>query len=435
MNYQQTIEYLYSRLPMFSKVGASALKNDLLNIRLLCGVLGHPESRFPTVHIAGTNGKGSTSHMLSAIFQSAGYKTGLYTSPHLHDFRERIRINGEMIPEERVVTFTAGIQQHIETIEPSFFEVTVAMAFEWFAEEEVDIAIIETGLGGRLDSTNIISPLLSIITNISLDHTLILGDTPELIAREKAGIIKPDTPVVISETQQGPEMVFRETADLHNAPILFADQHYRITHSHPGPEILTVTVAAANHTSGKDTLATTYQLDLPGHYQEKNLLGVLAGVNILRQEGYQLTDEAVQKGLSNVKRLTGLGGRWEVINQHPYTVLDVGHNEAGIRAILEQLKLVSFEKLHIVTGFVKDKDVPAALRLLPPNATYYFTRAQIPRALDETELLAMARQEGLQGTSFKDVPSAFDAAKKAAGENDMILVCGSCFIVGDMPQG
>ncbi len=247
------------------------------------------------------------------------------------------------------------------------------MAFQWFAEEEIDIAIIETGLGGRLDSTNIISPLLSIITNISLDHTHILGDTPELIAREKAGIIKPDTPVVISEMQAGPEGVFREVADLHNAPILFADQQYRILHSHPGPETLTVTVASKS--GGPEA---TYRLDLPGHYQEKNLLGVLAGVNILRQEGYKLTQEAVEKGLANVKRLTGLGGRWEVIGREPYTVLDVGHNEAGIRAILEQLALVKYNKLHIVTGFVKDKDVPAALRLLPSNATYYFTRAQIP---------------------------------------------------------
>lgn len=429
MNYQQTIEYLYSRLPMFSKVGASALKNDLLNIRLLCGVLGHPEIRFPAVHIAGTNGKGSTSHMLSAIFQSAGYKTGLYTSPHLHDFRERIRIDGNMIPEARVVTFTQEIRQHIETIEPSFFEVTVAMAFQWFADEGVDIAIIETGLGGRLDSTNIISPLLSIITNISLDHTLILGDTPELIAREKAGIIKPDTPVVISETQSGPDTVFREMADLHNAPILFADRQYTIVHSDPGPEVLTVTV-----TSNAGEPEATYRLDLPGHYQEKNLLGVLAGVNILRQEGYKLTQEAVETGLANVKSLTGLGGRWEVINRQPYTVLDVGHNEAGIRAILDQLALVTYEKLHIVTGFVKDKDVPAALRLLPTNATYYFTRARIPRALDEMELLAMAGEEGLQGDAYPSVPAAFEAAKAAAGEKDMILVCGSCFIVGDLPQ-
>lgn len=430
MNYQQTIEYLFSRLPMFSKVGDSALKNDLLNIRLLCSVLGHPEDRFPSVHIAGTNGKGSTSHMLSAIFQSAGYKTGLYTSPHLHDFRERIRINGEMIPEARVVSFTAEMKQHMETIEPSFFELTVAMAFQWFAEEGIDIAIIETGLGGRLDSTNIISPLLSIITNISLDHTHLLGNTPELIAREKAGIIKPDTPVVISETQAGPEGVFREVADLHNAPILFADQQYAITHREPGPDVLTVTVA-----SNAGEPEATYRLDLPGHYQEKNLLGVLAGVNILRQEGYKLTQEIVENGLANVKRLTGLGGRWEVVGHHPYTVLDVGHNEAGIRAILEQLALVTYDKLHIVTGFVKDKDVPAALRLLPSNARYYFTRAQIPRALDETELLEMASKEGLHGNAYPNVPAAFEAAQAVAGKDDMILVCGSCFIVGDVPQG
>ncbi|RPD43204.1 bifunctional folylpolyglutamate synthase/dihydrofolate synthase [Chitinophaga barathri] len=428
MNYQQTIEFLYSQLPMFSKVGASALKNDLLNIRELCGILGHPEQKFPTVHIAGTNGKGSTSHMLSAILQQAGYKTGLYTSPHLHDFRERIKIDGEMIPQDEVVRFTERMKGNIATIQPSFFELTVAMAFEYFAQQKVDIAIIETGLGGRLDSTNIITPLLSLITNISYDHMNILGDTLQQIAFEKAGIIKPDTPVVISETQPESIRVFRDTADLRNAPIRFADQEYRIIHRQPGPDTLHLTV---EYIPTADV--ELYVLDLPGHYQEKNLVGVLAAMEILQLKGFPVPQAVISAALSNVKRLTGLGGRWEVISQAPYTVLDVGHNEAGIHAIMEQLALESFRRLHIVTGFVKDKDVMAALKQLPPDAIYYFTKAQIPRAMHETDLLKLAGEAGLKGLSYPDVPAAYAAALAAAGKEDMILVCGSVFIVGDMP--
>lgn len=428
MNYQQTIEYLYSQLPMFSKVGAAAFKNDLLNIRELCGILDHPEQKFPSIHIAGTNGKGSTSHMLSAILQQAGYKTGLYTSPHLHDFRERIRVNGEMIPEENVVRFTERMMPGIATIQPSFFELTVAMAFEFFAEQEIDIAVIETGLGGRLDSTNIISPLLSLITNISYDHMNILGDSLQQIAFEKAGIIKPDTPVVISETQPESVRVFRDAADKRNAPIRFADQEYRVIHRQPGADALHLSV---EYIPTGDV--EPYVLDLPGHYQEKNLIGVLAAMEILQLKGFPVPQETIRAALSHVKRLTGLGGRWEVIAQHPYTVLDVGHNEAGIRAIMEQLALVSYKALHIVTGFVKDKDVLSALRQLPPEATYYFTKAQIPRAMQENDLLKLAGEAGLQGTAYPDVPSAYAAAKARAEKDDMILVCGSVFIVGEMP--
>ncbi|WP_346320238.1 folylpolyglutamate synthase/dihydrofolate synthase family protein [Chitinophaga sp. YIM B06452] len=428
MNYQQTIEFLYSQLPMFSKVGASALKNDLLNIRELCGILDHPEQKFPSVHIAGTNGKGSTSHMLSAILQQAGYKTGLYTSPHLHDFRERIKVNGEMIPEEEVVRFTEQMKGHIETIQPSFFELTVAMAFEYFAQQKVDIAIIETGLGGRLDSTNIISPLLSVITNISYDHMNILGDTLQQIAFEKAGIIKPDTPVVISETQPESMRVFQEAADKRNAPIRFADKEYRIIYRQPAADTLHLSV---EYIPTADV--EPYLLDLPGHYQEKNLIGVLAAMEVLQLKGFPVPQEMIRAALANVKRLTGLGGRWEVIATKPYTVLDVGHNEAGIRAIMEQLALVSYRKLHIVTGFVKDKDVAASLRQLPQDATYYFTKAQIPRAMHETDLLKLAGEAGLSGLSYPDVPTAYAAAQAAAADEDMILVCGSVFIVGDMP--
>lgn len=428
MNYQQTIDYLYGQLPMFSKVGASALKNDLLNIRELCGILDHPETKFPSVHIAGTNGKGSTSHMLSAIFQQAGYKTGLYTSPHLHDFRERIRVNGEMMPEEDVIQFVQRMQSSMDTIRPSFFEVTVAMAFEYFAQQQVDIAIVETGLGGRLDSTNIITPILSLITNISYDHMNILGDTLPLIAAEKAGIIKPDVPVVISETQEEVVQVFKETADLRHSPIRFADQDWRITAHEPSTTLLKITV--------EDVLnKTSYPLvlDLPGHYQEKNILGVLSAVQILQQAGWKISTADLTAALSNVKQLTGLGGRWEVVKEHPYTVLDVGHNEAGIRAILEQLTLVSYKRLHIVIGFVKDKDVEAALKQLPADAIYYFTKAQIPRAMQETDLLQIAHAVGLQGNAYADVPAAYKAAQEQAAQDDMVLVCGSVFIVGEVP--
>lgn len=429
MNYQQTIDYLYGKLPMFSKVGASALKNDLLNIRELCGILNHPENKYPTVHIAGTNGKGSTSHMLSAILQQAGYKTGLYTSPHLHDFRERIRVNGVMMPEEDVIQFVQRMQPSLELIQPSFFEVTVAMAFEHFAQQQVDIAIIETGLGGRLDSTNIITPILSLITNISYDHTNILGDTLPLIAAEKAGIIKPDVPVVISETQEEVTHVFRETADLRQSPIRFADQDWHIAAHEPGATFLKLTVK--DRSSG---ISYPLVLDLPGHYQGKNILGVLSAVQILQQAGWKISTEDLTAALSKVKQLTGLGGRWEVVKEHPYTVLDVGHNEAGIRAILEQLALAQYKRLHIVIGFVKDKDVTAALKQLPVDAIYYFTKAQIPRAMQETDLIQIAHAVGLQGTAYPDVPAAYKAAQEQAAPDDMVLVCGSVFIVGEVPR-
>lgn len=422
MNYAQTIEYLYEQLPMFSKVGASALKTGLDNIERLCGLLGHPEKKFRSIHIAGTNGKGSTSHMLSAILQTAGYKTGLYTSPHLHDFRERIRINGEMITEEAVVRFVERLQPHLQKIQPSFFEITVAMAFEYFAEKQVDIAVVETGLGGRLDSTNIITPVLSLITNISFDHMQILGDTLQKIAVEKAGIIKQEIPVVISETQRATASVFLDTAKEKNAPVIFADQVKQVTAHTPEVEHLRLRVNE-----------TEYLLDLPGRYQEKNLLGVLAAVDILNESGYQLSEAQVKEALAKVKKLTGLHGRWEVVNHAPYTVLDVGHNEAGISAILGQLAHVTYKRLHIVTGFVKDKDVTAALRQLPADAEYYFTKAQIPRAMDEQQLLVLAGGAGLKGKAYANVPSAYRAAQAAANKEDMILVCGSVFIVGEVP--
>ncbi|UYQ94749.1 bifunctional folylpolyglutamate synthase/dihydrofolate synthase [Chitinophaga horti] len=427
MNYEQTIEYLYSQLPMFTRVGASAYKEDLDNTLALAEVLDQPQRKFKSIHIAGTNGKGSVSHMLAAVLQQAGYKTGLYTSPHLKDFRERIRINGVPCREDFVISFTERMRESITSIEPSFFELTMMMAFEYFATEQVDVAVIETGLGGRLDSTNIILPELSVITNISFDHMHILGDTLPKIAFEKAGIIKPGVPVVIGETQPEVKHVFEETAARHHSAIHFADQEWRITDRQPDVEALTLTIL-----EDADPEARTYTLDLTGHYQEKNLLSVLSAVRILRSQGWRLSEQAVHTALAAVKRLTGIRGRWDVIARDPYIVLDVGHNEAGIQEILQQLTLVNYKKLHIVTGFVKDKDVAKALDLLPGFAQYYFTKAQIPRAMDEQELYTLAVAAGLSGSTYPTVAEAFNAAKANAAKEDMILVCGSFFIVAEV---
>ncbi|WP_295123177.1 folylpolyglutamate synthase/dihydrofolate synthase family protein [uncultured Chitinophaga sp.] len=427
MNYQQTIEYLYNHLPMFTRIGAVAYKKDLHNTKALADILQHPHNQFKSIHIAGTNGKGSVSHMMAAVLQEAGYKTGLYTSPHLKDFRERIRVNGQPCREEFVVDFVARMQTGITDIEPSFFELTMMMAFEYFKAEKVDIAIIETGLGGRLDSTNIITPELSIITNISFDHMHILGDTLPKIAFEKAGIIKLGVPVVIGETQDEVKDIFLETAERNKAEIHFADQQWRVVGREPAQESLTLNILEDVNPEAK-----TFTLDLTGHYQEKNLLSVLTATNILRKQGWQISDAQLAAGLSNVKVRTGIRGRWDVIAQHPYTVLDVGHNEAGMQEILQQLTLVNYKKLHIVTGFVSDKDVSKALALLPGFAEYYFTKAQIPRAMNEQELYALAQEKGLSGTTYPTVAEAFAAAKKNASEDDMILVCGSFFIVAEV---
>ncbi|WP_343673131.1 folylpolyglutamate synthase/dihydrofolate synthase family protein [Chitinophaga sp.] len=427
MNYQQTLDYLYERLPMFTRVGASAFRKDLHNTIALCEQLGNPQRLFKTVHVAGTNGKGSTSHMLAAIFQQAGYKTGLYTSPHLKDFRERIRINGEMIDQEFVVEFVQQVQPSIEQLDPSFFELTVAMAFQYFALEQVDIAIIEVGLGGRLDSTNIITPELSVITNISYDHMNMLGHTLPEIAGEKAGIIKPNIPVVVAQTQTEVEQVFIEKAKALEAPITFADQHWLVQDNDLHNGHLHIQLRPQQSEQVWDI-----KPDLSGQYQVKNIMGVLSAVKVLQQAGWELPDESVKTALSHVKKLTGLRGRWDVVAQHPLTVFDVGHNEAGISEIVGQLEHMTYRHLHIVTGFVKDKEVSKVLKLFPPAATYYFTRAQIPRALDENELAEMGAAAGLRGKAYATVQQAFSAARQHAHEEDVILVCGSFFIVGEV---
>ena len=429
MTYQQTIDHLYSQLPMFSRIGSAAYKKDLHNTIELCNALDNPQNKFKSIHIAGTNGKGSTSHMLAAMLQKAGYKTGLYTSPHLKDFRERIKINGEMISEEFVVDFVERTKQLTETIEPSFFELTVAMAFDFFEKEKVDIAVIETGLGGRLDSTNIITPILSIITNIGYDHMNILGNTLEEIAFEKAGIIKPNVPVVIGEYIDETKSIFINKAKETNAAIYFTHDEYKVSNITSSTYQLNCDV-----TSVSNNCTENFTLDLNGLYQIKNLQTVLCAEGILMRHGFNISNEAEKYALANVKKLTGLHGRWDVIAEKPMIVLDVAHNEDGVKQLLEQLSVIGyqFEKLHIVTGMVKDKEIDKVLLLLPKNAVYYFTNAHIPRALPAAELKLQALQHQLAGDIFDDVNEAIDAAKQNAFSNDLILVCGSVFLVGEV---
>jgi dihydrofolate synthase/folylpolyglutamate synthase len=437
MSYQETIDYLYTRLPMFSRIGAAAIKPNLDNTIALCDFLGHPEKKFKTIHIAGTNGKGSTSHMLASIFQEAGYKTGLYTSPHLYDFRERIKVNGQMCSKDFVIDFTNRIKPFVEKIEPSFFEITVGMAFDHFAKEQVDIAIIETGLGGRLDSTNVIEPEISIITNIGFDHMALLGNTLEAIASEKAGIIKKETPVVIGEAASNSKKVFVDKSTKENASIYFAEdfidfksfqnnwQTALFEFTQPLIHLLDAPLFPKNF---------TIECDLPGKYQAKNLKGVLVAAQLLSTMGWKLTANKVMKALLNIKKNTGLMGRWECIQASPRVILDVAHNEHGIIALLEQLASLHYTNLHIVTGMVKDKDIQAVLKLLPTTAHYYFTQSHIPRALPVDELAAQAGAMGLNGNRFEDVNIALKDAIKNANHNDLILVIGSVFLVAEVDR-
>jgi|SRR5665213_133796 len=425
MNYEETIHYLYQKLPLFSNLGAKAYKADLKNTIALTKYLGNPQDKIKTIHVAGTNGKGSTSHMLSAVFQECGYQTGLYTSPHLKDFRERIRFNGEMIPKQFVIDFVEKTKKISEEIRPSFFELTFVMALQYFVEKKVDISIIETGLGGRLDSTNIITPLLSVITNIGYDHMDILGNTLEKIAGEKAGIIKSEVPVVIGESLQETKTVFKEYAKRKKAPIFFAEEKFRILSSKNFNETLEVEVMD-NETKGKNN----YHLDLTGIYQLKNLVTVLETIYQLRNT-FHLEEVKVQAALSHIKKLNHLHGRWEIINHKPLVVLDVAHNMDGMHQLVNQISNSSFKALHIIFGMVKDKEIEKVLEILPVKANYYFTKAQIPRALPEYELLAKAQKFHLKGTAFSEVNEALKAAMNNASDEDMILVCGSVFVVGE----
>lgn len=439
-SYEETLDFLYKQLPMFSRIGAAAYKDNLHNTEALCSAFNHPERRVKTVHVAGTNGKGSTSHMLAAIFHQAGYKTGLYTSPHLKDFRERIKIsssnnNGEpgpmeMIPKDFVVEFTARAEPFIEVLQPSFFELTVVMAFEFFASQNVDIAIIETGLGGRLDSTNVIVPELSIITNVSLDHTNLLGKTLPEIAKEKAGIIKQGIPVLIGQKEEETTIVFETTANAAHANILWAEERTLLVDYQQSIHCLQSTW---RRLGVADTF--TIVLDLPGLYQLKNVANVITATEVLNQKGFKLSDENIIAALEQVKYLTGLHGRWEVLQENPAVILDVGHNEDGVKRIVEQLTQFSetTEKtIHIIIGMVKDKAVAEVLQLFPKSYQFYFTEANIPRALPATELQEMAFSIGITGKVYVDVNEALEVAKSVAKEEDIIVVCGSVFLVGEV---
>lgn len=413
---------------MFTRDGSVAFKKDLTNTLALCHVMGDPHTRFRSIHVAGTNGKGSTSHALASIFQHAGYRTGLYTSPHLVDFRERIRINGELIPEGRVTEFVARYQADIERIKPSFFEVTVAMAFQYFADEHVDIAIIETGLGGRLDSTNIIRPELSLITNIGWDHADMLGDNLPAIAREKAGIMKPLVPMIISEYQEELAPIFSEMATELQSPLIFASERYQSQAL--GRDVQGQRIAVNTHSEPQ-----TYVLDLLGTYQAKNLIGILAAVDQLRTQGWVLPESQMQDALSSVQRTTGLRGRWEVHSTAPLVICDTGHNEDGWREILQNIALTPHRRLHWVLGVMGDKDLSRMLPLLPRDAAYYFCQVDMPRAMPAGELAEMAQNYQLSGTPYPDVHEALKAAEDQADLEDLIVVGGSTFVVGELLAG
>jgi len=428
MTYEEALSYLYSQLPMFSRIGAAAYKVDIHNTVALCEALGNPQNKFKSIHIAGTNGKGSTSHMLAAMLQQEGFKTGLYTSPHIKDFGERIRINGNMIDKDFVVSFTEKTKSICQDIQPSFFELTVAMAFEYFALHKVDIAVIETGVGGRLDSTNIINPILSIITNIGYDHTNLLGNTLEAISFEKAGIIKNNTPVVIGEYLQETKPVFENKANEMNAPVFYASEIYDTNLIENNHRFLKckVTDKSNQHTE-------IFTLDLNGNYQLKNLKTVLAAEKILATLDFEIDEPNEKFALANVKSITGLKGRWDVVSEKPLCIHDVAHNKDGINALLQQLKEShQNSNYHFVIGFVNDKDITSVLELLPNNAHYYFTNAHIPRALPHAELKSLANAKNLIGESYDDVNEAISAAKKMANENDVIIVCGSFFILAEV---
>lgn len=407
MDYQHTLEYLYNSVPMFQQVGSSAYKEGLENTLALDEHFGHPHRNFRTIHVAGTNGKGSCSHTLAAILQEAGYRTGLYTSPHLVDFRERIRVNGQPIPEEYVIRFVEEERSFFEPLSPSFFELTTAMAFRYFADQKVDVAIIEVGLGGRLDCTNIIRPDLCIITNISFDHTQFLGSTLAQIASEKAGIIKQGIPVVIGESTPETRPVFAEKAQVVQAPICFAEDHVPEEYS-------------------------DMDYELKGLYQEKNRRTLLTALPLLKKAGYHLSEQAIRNGFAHVCELTGLMGRWQKLQDAPTLICDTGHNVGGITYIAEQLKQQTYRKLHIVMGMVNDKDIRGVLALLPRDADYYFTKASVKRALPEAELARLANAAGLQGECYPDVPTAVRAAQEKSLPEDFIFVGGSSFIVADL---
>lgn len=423
MNYQETINYLFNSTPVFEKVGATAYKEGLYNTYMLDEHFEHPHKKYKTIHVAGTNGKGSCSHTIAAILQSAGYRVGLYTSPHLVDFRERIRVNGICIDKQYVIDFVEKEKDFFEPLKPSFFELTTAMAFKYFADQKVDIAVIEVGLGGRLDCTNIISPILSVITNISLDHTQFLGNTVEKIATEKAGIIKPSVPVVIGETTPGTYKVFAEKANENNAPIIFAEEK---------KEIISVFHRNADFIEYNTVHFGKIKGELLGEYQEKNTNTILAAVKVLYENNIINDINCVKEGFSNVCEITGLEGRWQKLQESPLVICDTGHNVGGWKYIADQIKKQHCETLRIVFGMVDDKDLSHVMDMLPQEATYYFTKATTKRAIPEAKILCEGTTHGLHGNSFPTVTDAYLAAINDAAPNDFVFVGGSSYVVADL---
>ena len=427
MNYNETLNWMFNKLPMYQRIGASAYKADLNTTIEIINYLDNPQHSFKSIHIAGTNGKGSTSHSLASVFQEAGYKTGLYTSPHLRDFRERIRINGEMIPENEVVEFIEKHKNKLEELELSFFEMTVAMAFDYFRKEKVDIAIIEVGMGGRLDSTNVINPELCVITNISLDHVKFLGENEGQIAVEKAGIIKPETAVVIGETQEGSKDVFIETAKEKNSPIFFADKIMECKKN----DTYSIEYQKFDIYKNNELYLKDLKYPLLGNYQKKNLATVICALDILK-DSFKIEETHIVNGLANVVKNTSLMGRWQVINRNPLAIADTGHNVAGINEVNRQLAETKYNKLHFVLSVVNDKDIDGILQLLPKEAEYYFCKADIPRGLSADILAEKAINCGLQGKVYESVRQAYSTALGNAQEGDLVFVGGSNFTVAEV---
>ncbi|HAQ65445.1 MAG TPA: dihydrofolate synthase [Bacteroidales bacterium] len=429
MTYSEALEYMYNRLPMFQRIGAAAYKADLSVTVALCRALGNPQVKFPSVHIAGTNGKGSVSHITASVLRQAGYRTGLFTSPHLRDYRERMRINGVMIPEQFVTRFVEQNIPLFEKVKPSFFEMTFAMACEWFASEKIEVAVMETGMGGRLDSTNTCRTVLSVITNISPDHMQFLGDTLPKIAAEKAGIIRSGIPVIIGQTQKETDYVFTDRCRELNSRCLHADQEF---------EVNSVSYLQDRNVLQMDVLKNGFPYlpdlfsPLPGSYQIKNIITAVKVNEMLPDAGFLTTIENFRKGLERVIIDTGITGRWQKLGDNPSSFCDTGHNEDGIRQVLHQLSLMHYRKLHFVIGMVADKDINHVLSLLPEDAVYYFCRAGIPRALAADALAAIALTYGLKGTICGSVDDAYRMARENAGTNDIVLVGGSTFVVAEV---
>ncbi len=428
MTYRETLKYLFNRLPMYQRIGKAAYKDDLRNTLALDEHFGYSHRYFKSIHIAGTNGKGSVSHILASIFQSAGLKTGLYTSPHIKDFRERIKVNGVPVPEKFVIEFTRENKKIFESIEPSFFEMTVAMAFKYFAEQNVDIAIIETGMGGRLDSTNIITPMASVITNIGTDHSEFLGISPKSIALEKAGIIKHKIPVIIGESHPETTEVFKTRAEEYNSRIVFAQNNYTCSSS-PGKSVNSQFFQVKK---GGKTVYRKLETDLMGSYQQKNAVTVIQTLDVLKRQKIPIPKESILKGFRNVIKNTGLLGRWQVLGKKPMTICDIAHNIEALREITDQLSLTQKNRLHMVIGFNEDKDVTPILEMMPRDAIYYFTKSSIPRAMSVDRLIKASLATGLNGSGFETVKDALQEARKNASPSDLIFIGGSTFVVSEI---